>query len=205
MSDSVLEAVSEAASFVDKFRGRWPEWVIARVFVAAGQRDTAEHWFALLQEWTDAAATAEPAPGLAKLAWWQEELRGWAKGARRHPLGAVLQKQPVDWTAIADAMPALARRDAPDIDALDRLADVLAQAERVLFAEDRDGRAAIAAMLGDALSLTGAASQNTGEGARPRRLLAALRNTRNTTQQAPLTPWRTLRCSWRAARAGRPG
>ena len=49
--------------------------------------------------------------GLAKLAWWQEELRGWAKGARRHPLGVRLQKAAVDWNAVADALPALARRE----------------------------------------------------------------------------------------------
>ena len=146
---------------------------------------------------------ARAGPGQARLV--AEELRGWAKGARRHPLGAVLQKQPVDWSAIADALPALARRDAPDLQALDQLAGALAQAERVLFAEDRDGRGAIAAMLGDALSLTDATSQHPSEGSRPRRLLAALRNTRNTSQQAPLSPWRTLRCSWRAARAGLPG
>lgn len=98
-------------AFLDKWLARWPEWRIAETFIPHDRRETALAWFALLQEWMDAAIGGdEPAPGLAKLAWWQEELRGWAKGARRHPLGQALQAQGVDWAGIADAMPVLAER-----------------------------------------------------------------------------------------------
>lgn len=132
--------------FLDKWRGRWPEWRIAQVFVAESQRETAEAWFALLQEWTDAAwAGDDPTPGFAKLAWWQEELSGWAKGVRRHPLGRVLQKRPAPWATLAAALPALqAVREplrawaAPEtlMAQLQPLADAIAGCERVLFSSD---------------------------------------------------------------------
>ena len=111
MSDATDHTVHD--DLLDKWRGRWPEWRIAQVFVPEAQRATAEVWFALLQEWTDAAWTgADPTPGFAKLAWWQEELRGWARGLRRHPLGRDLHRRPVPWDALADALPALqAARD----------------------------------------------------------------------------------------------
>ena len=200
------EAASEAASFVEKWRARWPEWGIARVFVRVDQRELAEHWFALLQEWTDAASTAEAAPGLAKLAWWQEELRGWAKGARRHPLGVALQKAPVDWRAVADALPVLARREEiSDGAALAPLAQTLSDAEQQLFAEPREGASSIRIALMEALPTPAAVPAQTPEGTRPRRLLAALGNARAQAGQAPVSPWTTLRCSWRAARARYPG
>src|SRR3546814_18341740 len=81
-----------ADEFTAKWRTRWPEWSIGMVFLPDAQRETAFAWFALVPELTDAAwSGADATPGLAKLAWWNEELPGWAKGARRHPLGAVLQ------------------------------------------------------------------------------------------------------------------
>ncbi|MBE2212094.1 MAG: hypothetical protein IAE66_10805 [Xanthomonadaceae bacterium] len=206
------EAASEAASFVDKWRARWPEWGIARVFVPADQRDLAEHWFALLQEWTDAASTNEPAPGLAKLAWWQEELRGWAKGARRHPLGVRLQKAAVDWNAVADALPALARREEiGDGQALSSLARTLSDAEQHLFGEPRDGQRSIQHALVQAVlppattSPSSTISCESLEGTRPRRILGALGVARVGNGHAPASPWGTLRCSWRAARAHGPG
>lgn len=132
--------------FLGKWRGRWPEWRIAQVFVAEAQRETAEAWYALLQEWTDAAwAGDDPTPGYAKLAWWQEELTGWAKGGRRHPLGRVLQKRPAPWAVLARALPALqAAREplrawAPPqslIAPLQPLADAIADCERALFLSD---------------------------------------------------------------------
>ncbi|SIQ96672.1 hypothetical protein SAMN05421546_2119 [Solilutibacter tolerans] len=202
---AVNEAAAEAASFVEKWRTRWPEWGIARVFVRADQRELAEHWFALLQEWTDAASTTEPAPGLAKLAWWQEELRGWAKGARRHPLGARLQKQPVDWNAVADALPALAHRgEQLDAPALSRLAQALSDAEQRLFDEQRDGKSSIDHLLGEALGRIQKPDEASG-GTRPRRILSALALKRAQTGQSPVPPLGTLRCSWRAARAHGPG
>lgn len=98
----------DAAMFVDKWRARWPEWALAMVFVPGDRQPLAEAWFTLLQELTDAAwGGGDPTPGLAKLAWWQEELGGWAKGARRHPLGALLQPQPAPWLQLGRALPDL--------------------------------------------------------------------------------------------------
>ncbi len=132
--------------FLGKWRGRWPEWRIAQVFVAESERGTAEAWFALLQEWTDAAwAGDDPTPGFAKLAWWQEELSGWSKGLRRHPLGRVLQKRPAPWATLAVALPALqAVREPlrawappqPLTAQLQPLAAVIADCERVLLSPE---------------------------------------------------------------------
>src|SRR3546814_17348272 len=81
-----------ADEFTAKWRTRWPEWSIGMVFLPDAQRETAFAWFALVQELTDAAwSGADATPSLAKLAWWNEELQGWAQGARRNTLGAVLQ------------------------------------------------------------------------------------------------------------------
>ena len=196
---------AEAAPFIDKWRERWPEWAIAQVFLPMLQRPVAEAWFAMVQEWTDAATTAEPAPGLAKLAWWQEELRGWGKGARRHPLGAALQRHPLEWDDLADALPALARRGHPAGDgSLDALPRRLSQAEQILFGEARDGEASIRNALRHALN-TGDALEGDRDGTRPRRLLAGLQAARAASGNAPLPPWRTLACSWRSARAGMRG
>lgn len=92
-------------SFIGKWRARWPEWSVAEVFVPTSQRATAVAWFALLQELMDAAwGGDDPTPGLAKLAWWQEELQGWSQGRRRHPLGVALQSRPAPWMALSVAL-----------------------------------------------------------------------------------------------------
>ena len=109
MSDPV------ATEFIGKWRARWPEWAIAEVFLPASQREPAQAWFALLQELGDAAWGGEdPRPGEAKLAWWTEELEGWGRGARRHPLGQVLMARAASWAALAAALPTLhASRERP--------------------------------------------------------------------------------------------
>lgn len=95
-------------SFIDKWHARWPEWRVAEVFVPRDERERALAWFALRQELTDAAwGGTDPQPGEAKLAWWAEELEGWAQGRRRHPLGSVLQRQPVPWAMLVSCLPAL--------------------------------------------------------------------------------------------------
>lgn len=150
MNDSAANDMSDIDpaldEFLDKWRGRWPEWRIAQVFVAGSERATAEAWFALLQEWTDAAwAGDDPTPGFAKLAWWQEELQGWAKGLRRHPLGRVLQKRPAPWATLAAALASLqAVREPlrgwappqPSMAQLQPLADAIADCERAIFSSD---------------------------------------------------------------------
>ncbi len=140
-------------SFVDKWRARWPEWAVAEAFVPDAQRAPAAAWFALLQEFSDAAwGGTDPAPGLAKLAWWQEELRGWAGGARRHPLGAVLLPSSATWHGLADAMPGLRHRDLPARPAqalaeLEAFAAACAGVETALFDAPSDPRLASMALL----------------------------------------------------------
>ncbi len=95
-------------SFLDKWRARWPEWAVAQVFVPVAQRPVALAWACLMQELTDAAwGGSDPRPGEAKLAWWLEELQGWSKGVRRHPLGIALQRLPGSWAALAASLPSL--------------------------------------------------------------------------------------------------
>jgi hypothetical protein len=137
---------ADVEEFLGKWRSRWPEWRIAQVFIDPAQRVRAEAWFALLQEFTDAAwSHGDPTPGIAKLGWWQEELRGWSKGARRHPLGIVLHRFPAPWASLAAGIVMLPsareRVHAADATALQVLTDHLrpyAEAidacERILFA-----------------------------------------------------------------------
>jgi len=130
--------------FLGRWRERWPEWRIARVFVPEAQQVDVDAWFALIQEWTEAAwAGADPTPGFAKLGWWQDELLGWAKGARRHPLGRVLQRRPAPWSDLAAHLAILQRvresvraHAAPEAIAttLAPLIETLDRCERALFA-----------------------------------------------------------------------
>lgn len=104
-------------SFLAKWRSQWPEWTVAEVFLPAAQRARARAWLALRGELAEAAWGGEdPTPGAAKLGWWEEELVGWTRGARRHPLGLALQKLPVDWTRLAAAIPALRASRSPEGD-----------------------------------------------------------------------------------------
>lgn len=127
------------AGFIDKWRRRWPEWTVVEVFMPAAQREPAAAWFALLQEVHDAAwGGSDPTPGLAKLAWWQEELRGWSRGARRHPLGEVLQKLDAPWDALASSLSALPATRLPgsagdDASALQAFASAVLACEAALF------------------------------------------------------------------------
>lgn len=109
------DAHGDAGGFVAKWRARWPEWAIAEAFLPASRRDIAQAWMALLQELGDAAWGGEDArPGEAKLGWWAEELLGWSRGARRHPLGQVLSSRAASWGALAAALPTLrASRERP--------------------------------------------------------------------------------------------
>ncbi|MCC7248045.1 MAG: phytoene/squalene synthase family protein [Lysobacter sp.] len=144
-----MQNTAADTEFLDKWRARWPEWRIALTFVEPARRADAEAWFALLQEFVDAAwSEGDPAPGIAKLGWWEEELRGWSRGARRHPLGAALQKTPAPWASLADALAALpmareavlaaARAPGPQplrvsADVLQSCAETMEAVERALF------------------------------------------------------------------------
>lgn len=101
--------------FLDKWRARWPEWAVAEAFVPEAQRERAQAWFALRDELSEAAwGGDDPRPGDAKLGWWAEELDGWSRGIRRHPLGLALQKVAAPWDNLAMCLPALrASRERP--------------------------------------------------------------------------------------------
>lgn len=207
--------------FTGKWRARWPEWAVAEVFVPAAQRDVAVAWFALQQEWADAAwGGSDAAPGLAKLAWWHEELRGWAKGARRHPLGLVLQPQMVDWAPLALAMPALRARTLPahpmrEIeDALAPLAAAAAAVEQALFGGSTPGiGAACAGLIAERMVLAAAPEalhglqrslQSPPDAAAPRQHRAMLSARLDAVLRGqpwqPPSRWRGLWNAWRAAR-----
>ena len=111
-------SAGDPAAFVAKWRGAWPEWSLVEGFLPVAQRPLIEAWQALQFEWQEAAWRGEEArPGEAKLRWWVEELDGWSKGLRRHPLGALLQKQPAPWREVALALPSLAATHERPIDA----------------------------------------------------------------------------------------
>ena len=133
-----MSAPEASQAFLDKLRAHWPEWGVAEAFLPAAQRECALAWLALRGELLDAAWGGEdPTPGAAKLDWWMDELHGWSRGARRHPLGLLLQKQPVDWQALAMGIPALRSQRRPESDrhaALDTLAP-FAQALAALSAQ----------------------------------------------------------------------
>jgi hypothetical protein len=133
-------------SFVHKWRARWPEWHVAEVFVPHGQRALALAWAALLQELTDAAwGGSDARPGEAKLGWWMEELQGWVRGIRRHPLGLVLQKFAAPWPELAASLPALRNSRERPVDAQDAEAQLkpfitaIAAIEADLFGDAADG------------------------------------------------------------------
>ncbi|MEP6632924.1 MAG: phytoene/squalene synthase family protein [Luteimonas sp.] len=143
------------ASFVAAWRARWPEWDLAQIFIPAAQRDAVDAWFALLQTLTDAAwGGSDPTPGLAKLAWWHEELQGWSKGARRHPLGELLQRLPAPWSALSAALLSLqkSREIIIEEDAATTLlsfASAVAACESALFGPSTDPSKLIAQTLLD--------------------------------------------------------
>lgn len=222
---------ADLQDFLGKWRGRWPEWRIAQVFVDESQRETAEAWFAMLQEWTDAAwAGDDPTPGFAKLGWWQEEMIGWTKGARRHPLGSVLQKRSVKWAMLANGLTALqaVREPLRAYAELEILQPQLQALSSAIAACEHDLFAAQGVPVADAFGLLAAhalwqrdestdavqvkrwaqalaATPPRRAGARPRRIhdalcLARLRRIAADGEVAALSPAAALWRSWRAAR-----
>lgn len=211
---------------LDKWQAHWPEWTVAEAFIPAAQRELARGWLALRGEWADAAwAGEDPTPGMAKLAWWQEELRGWARGAYRHPLGQLLHKQPVAWAALADALPQLATSRSVQGDlgsavrGLESAAQGLAELAAALFggvpAEPQDVAVTLLAEralrlppsgVQGALSASGLlALPPLADASRPERLHASLLRMRLQRRAAgregARSRWRVLLASWRAARS----
>jgi hypothetical protein len=224
-----VDVRDNAEAFTDKWRARWPEWELVHVFIPAAQRPLVDAWFSLLQELTDAAwGGGDPTPGLAKLAWWQEELGGWAKGARRHPLGALLQAQPAPWLELGRALPdlralrggdggpaadAAAATDAPAVPGA-TFAAAVADCEAQLFGgRPADGDAAAAVLsnlLGERALLRAAVMEPMAPvdrappvgrpASRPRGVQAALVAARIARPGAPVSPLRALFAAWRGAR-----
>ena len=216
-----------ADEFTAKWHALWPEWRIGAAFLPTTQRELAFAWFALLQELTDAAwGGADATPGLAKLAWWNEELQGWMKGARRHPLGAVLQPHPVPWAALAAGLlPLQGSRDRPSSATpsqagLEGIALAVAECEQALFGGGANPALAAGAIAFDLLAARHLAQGTadlaktpfgtapaSGPGVRPRRLQSAFVRQRlgraASGLQPAATPWRNLWLAWRAARSAR--
>ncbi|PJK01173.1 hypothetical protein CO641_04515 [Lysobacteraceae bacterium NML91-0213] len=210
-------------SFIAKFHERWPEWGVAIAFIEPGGRDALEAWLALLQEFADAAwGGSQAAPGLAKLAWWQDELLGWSRGARRHPLAQRLRAQSVDWSALGHALNVLPASREATVDGaatvLGPLADALAQAEARLSGQavgPHDTSLLLAVLLGERALRHGDADAaqrvlatwptRRGAASRGRRIQAELLRRRllALARRRPpqsLAAWRTLLLAWRAAR-----
>lgn len=152
-------------SFLEKWRVRWPEWSVAEVFVAPSRRDVAVAWFALLQEFDDVLNIAgDPLPADAKLAWWGEELRGWATQRSRHPLGRRLEPVRADWARLAEALPTLvdARARALSADAafgsLVRYGEAVAAVEAGVLGRAPVAQAVVAQMLATRLTEVGSAA-----------------------------------------------
>jgi hypothetical protein len=212
-------------AFLDKWRARWPEWRIAEVFVPARERATTLAWLALRQELADAAWDgADPRPGAAKLAWWSDELHGWADGRRRHPLGIALQRIPAPWGVLADALPALAasRDVAPALAPFAAAAAAVSQAiaDGGSAATGTDAQAgALAASLPAVRALAGegapgaarallAAWPGRPAGTRAECIFAALARPRleglakaGNAHRPGHSHWRTLLTAWRAGRS----
>jgi hypothetical protein len=213
-------------SFLAKWRAQWPEWAVAEAFLPAAQRQRARAWLALRGELAEAAWGGEdPTPGAAKLGWWEEELAGWSRGARRHPLGLALQKQPVDWRMLAEAIPALRVSRHPEGDraaalrGLEPFAAAVSAVSAGLFdAEPASALATADALLADWVlrlperGIPAAGTDVPGllalpllrAGARPERLHAALVHGRLRRlmrgRPGPMPPLAILFAAWRAAR-----
>ena len=220
-----------ASSFVEKWRARWPEWEFGMVFVPAAQRPLGEAWLSLLNELYEAAwGGGDPTPGLAKLAWWQEELGGWSKGARRHPLGALLQPRPAPWLQLGRALPdlralrgdgvddlvgpvtdaaSIAGTQVPGGEAGRDFAAAVAACEAALF-DGRTGDDSVAAVLqsvrDERVLMRGAAIEpaTTARPGRPgcrlRGVQMALAAARLARPGVPVSPLRALLGAWRGAR-----
>ena len=133
-----MSDIDALQGFLGKWRARWPDWAIAETFIPEAQREVAQAWLALREEISEAAwGGQDPRPGDAKLGWWTEELMGWSRGARRHPLGLALQKLPLDWPLLAAGIPALRASRSPEGDRGQSLRGLapFARAQAVLSAQ----------------------------------------------------------------------
>ena len=196
-----MAAVTPANDFVAKHWQRWPEWQFATVFLATDQRSVIHDWYALQNElWLAAYSFEDPTPGVAKLAWWQEELRGWTKGMRRHPLGTNLQVRSLNWAALAEQLTLPFDEEA--------LATVFARIDHDLqgshgIAHSSSIASALGverAMLKDENATVSAPKLRGMSRARAMHVAMAAARAKSHDVTKPLTPLRTILTCWRAAR-----
>ena len=217
------------SGFLQKWQARWPEWRVAEVFLPAAQRERAQAWFALRDELAEAAwGGSDARPGELKLGWWAEELAGWSRGARRHPLGLALQKLPAPWHELAAALAGLraSREHAADLALALQACTPCAQAYAVIEQRLFDGEvlASVSAvpLLGECMLHRDDGADQTdlkpwarqllaqwprpAAGTRPGRIQAAIVQARLRRQLAGKPPGMprlaTLLAAWRAARGG---
>ena len=185
------EPVAGDDDFLRKWQTRWPEWRIGMAFVPKAQHARVQAWFGLLDELTESAwGGSDATPGLAKLAWWQEELQGWAKQARRHPLALHLYKVDAPWQTLALALRAFpATREHPD-NATQNLAQLQDLALAIAACELR--------LFGDASAEAGLG--NTVQSAAPLLATQAFLTGRQPLANALLEEWPKRRSGTRARR-----
>lgn len=227
--ETAAQAVGDdGLDFVGKWRGAWPEWTIAEVFLPPAERNVAPFWQALQFEMQEAAwGGGDARPGEVKLGWWMEEFAGWGQGRRRHPLGTRLLRPDVPWGAFARALPSLAasRGPQPDVAAalrsLYEVSQAVAGVEKALFGANGDPRVVAACwlhgrlarhpggLLGPAMDAAPVwAGQLSREwpharglaGSRRIEAAIALARLRSGDASRPSGPLRTLWACWRAAR-----
>lgn len=197
-----MAAVTPANDFVAKHWQRWPEWQFASVFLDESERAVIHDWYALQNElWLAAYSFEDPTPGAAKLAWWQEELRGWSKGMRRHPLGVSLQPRSTHWNELADQLSLPFDEEA--------LASVLAKIDHDL---QNSRGIAHTSSIANALSFERALLKDESAAlptspklrgmsrARAMQVAMSAARAKSSDVSKPLSPLRTILTCWRAAR-----
>ncbi len=197
-----MAAVTPANDFVAKHWQRWPEWQFASVFLAEDQRALIHDWYALQNElWLAAYSFEDPTPGAAKLAWWQEELRGWSKGMRRHPLGASLQPRSTHWNELADQL-TLPFDDGALASVLSKIDHDLAGSRGMAHTPSiADALSFERSLLRDDSSAVSSSPKLRGlSRARAMQVALSAARAKSSDVTKPLSPLRTILTCWRAAR-----
>jgi phytoene/squalene synthetase len=148
-----MSGADAAAHFVGKWLQREPEMEFALLFCPPAQRASFQAWGALLHELREARfELRDPGVAESKQAWWSDELRLFAEGRPRHPLGAAFAGVAAPWPALARtlATPDAASRPA---DAAEALSTLRPLARTVTAVEAAIFDAADGAASGDALAV----------------------------------------------------
>lgn len=142
-------------AFAAGWRARFPQWELAERFLTRDARAPALASCVLWQELADAAwAGEDPRPGLAKLAWWQQELAEWQHGHARHPLAPWLAAAALPWSALAASLDSWQLLRERPRDAAERDAALLPAARAFAAIEQIQSHAAGAPLFVDDAALT---------------------------------------------------